>query len=43
LVGNPIPCEPKWVMALWLHEVARQSNLSVQIEADDEKITLSLV
>ena len=42
LMGTAVPCEPKLVMALWLHEVARQSNLSVQIDADEEKITLSI-
>ncbi len=43
LMGSPVPCDPKWVMALWLHEVAVQSNLSVQIAADEETTTLSLV
>lgn len=42
LMGTTIPCDPKLVMALWLVELAKQEDLTIQIEADDQTITIAL-
>ena len=43
LMGTPVPCDPKLVTALWLNQIAKEEDLSVHLDATDDKIILSLI
>lgn len=43
LLGTNVPCDPKLVFALWLVQIAKEAGLSVHLDAEDDKIVLSLV
>lgn len=43
LMGMQMPCDPKTVMADWLVQMAKEENLSVRLDSEDDQIIISLI
>ncbi|MBQ4472543.1 MAG: hypothetical protein II942_04820 [Alphaproteobacteria bacterium] len=42
LMGTNVPCDPKFVTALWLVQIAKEEDLIIRLDAGENTITLSL-